>query len=629
MVAVIGRHVELKRAGRTWKGNCPFHGERTPSFHVYTEDKHYKCYGCGEYGNVFTFLQKLQGKEFPEVVRELAAEVGVEIPEADAQESAEARKRRQERNEVAAANDAAGRYWAARLQSRYGEAARQYLASRGVAEEMVQAFRLGVAAEGWDDLSRRLKAKGIGEAALAKAGLLVVKDDGRSYDRFRRRLMFPITALDGVVIGFGGRALGEEKGAKYINTPETLLYKKSRVLYGLDLAREAIRRTRAAVLVEGYFDVIGLHQAGVKNAVAVCGTALTPEHVELLKRCDCREVTVLFDGDVAGLAAPGKAAAALFPSGVSGKVALLPAEAGKVDPDDYARQHGRAGVEALLAAAQPLSQFLIDRAVEKTCGPRPITAALEAKLAAVAELAPYVRLVPEGLARTTFEDAVARKLELDAAALRQELAGDGRSERERRRDEPPPDLGDDEPPPDWQVEAPASSSARRPFRPNPQGSSAMASGSSRVRLVMPGPAADALGLLAAWPDLGPVAEEERLPSLLPEGPLADLARDLIREPLGLDAALARLATAVDEAALRRIRALGGPGSVEKAGAERQLRKSCVKASIEAVVAEQGRLHQLIARQGSPVPDELIMKAQVAARRRSDLEKRLRALDTTG
>ncbi len=631
MVAVIGRHVELKRAGRTWKGNCPFHGERTPSFHVYTEDKHYKCYGCGEYGNVFTFLQKLQGKEFPEVVRELAAEVGVEIPEADAQESAEARRRRQERNEVAAANDAAGRYWSARLASRFGEAARAYLASRGVAEEMIQAFRLGVAAEGWDDLSRRLSAKGIEEAALAKAGLLVVKDDGRSYDRFRQRLMFPITALDGVVIGFGGRALGEEKGAKYINTPETLLYKKSRVLYGLNLAREAIRRTRAAVLVEGYFDVIGLHQAGVKNAVAVCGTALTPEHVELLKRCDCREVTVLFDGDVAGLAAPGKAAAALFPSGVAGKVALLPAEAGKVDPDDYARAHGRAGVEALLAAAQPLSQFLIDRAVERTCGPRPVAAALEAKLAAVAELAPFVRMVPEGLARTTFEDAVARKLELDAGALRAELAGAGRPERGdrgARRDEPPQDFADDGPPPDWQEEAePARPPPRRPFRRDPPGG--LSGSPARVRVVLPGPAADALGLLAAWPDLGPVADEERLPSLLPEGPLADLARDLIREPLGLDAALARLASAVDEAALRRIRALGGPGAVEQAAAERQLRKACTKASIEAVVAEQDRLHAAIARAGSPVPDELMLKAQVAARRRSDLERRLRALDTAG
>ncbi|MCM2332663.1 MAG: DNA primase [Anaeromyxobacteraceae bacterium] len=635
VVAVIGRHVELKRAGRTWKGNCPFHGERTPSFHVYTEDKHYKCYGCGEYGNVFTFLQKLQGKEFPAVVRELAAEVGIEIPEADAQETAEAQRRRKERNELHAANDAAARYWAARLQSRFGEAARRYLASRGVAEEQVKAFRLGVAAEGWDDLSGRLKEKGIGAEALKKAGLLVVKEDGRSYDRFRQRLMFPITSLDGQVIGFGGRALGGEQGAKYLNTPETLLYKKSRVLYGIDLAREAIRRTRAAVLVEGYFDVIGLHQAGVKNAVAVCGTALTPEHVDLLKRCDCREVTVLFDGDVAGLAAPGKAAAALFPAGISGKVALLPAEAGKVDPDDYARQHGRAGVEALLQAAVPLSQFLLDRAVEKTCGPRPGAAALEAKLAAVAELAPLVRLVPEGLARSVFEDAIAKKLELDVGALREELAG----ARPPRRDEPPPDFADDEPPPDYQDDpAPAPAAGPAAFGPGPRGQGGQGrpwragpSGvpAARVRVVLPGAAADALGLLAAFPELAPIAEEENLPGLLPPGPLADLARDLLREPAGLEAALARRVGAVDEVALNRIRALGGPGRPEAATAGAQLRKACVKAAIELVVAEQGRLHAEIARQGSPVPEELLVKAQVAARRRADLERRLREQGAAG
>jgi len=303
-VAVIGRHMELKRSGRTWKGCCPFHGERTPSFHVYTEDKHFKCYGCGEFGDVFKFLQKLQGKEFPEVVRELAAEVGVQIPEVGEDESAEAKRRRKERNELLAACDSAARYWSARLATRFGASARRYLEERGVTEESIQAFRLGVASPEWNDVERRLQEKGVVAAAVRRAGLLVEKEGGGAYDRFRNRLMFPIAALDGHVIGFGGRALGEEKGAKYINTPETLLYKKSKVLYGLDRARETIRRTRAAVLVEGYFDVIGLHQAGATNAVAVCGTALTPEHVELLKRLDCREVTILFDGDVAGLAAP-------------------------------------------------------------------------------------------------------------------------------------------------------------------------------------------------------------------------------------------------------------------------------------------------------------------------------------
>ena len=273
------------------------------------------------------------------------------------------------------------------------------------------------------------------------------------------------------------------------------------------------------MLVEGYFDVIGLHQAGVANAVAVCGTALTPEHVELLQRCDCREVTILFDGDVAGLAAPAKAAAALFPTGVAGKVAVLPSEGGKTDPDEYARAHGRAGVEALLAKATPLSEYLIDRAVERSCGGPAREAALEAKLAAVRELTPFVRMMSEGLARSVFEDAIAKRLDLDLGALRGELEG----ERSRRTATARPDAA--------------------PAAPRPPSRTAPA---SRVKLLLPGPAADALGLLAAFPEqLAAIAEEENLPSLMPPGPLADLARDLMRGPIPLEAALARVHAAGD------------------------------------------------------------------------------------
>src|SRR5512142_690717 len=176
--------MELKRSGRTWKGCCVFHGERTPSFHVYPEDKHFKCYGCGAHGDVFGFLQRLEGKEFPEVVRDLAREVGVEIPEAE-EESAEQRRRRLERKELLAANDAAARYWSARLASRYGASARQYLDGRGVTEESVRRFRLGVAADEWNDVPRRLADKGIGTPALQKAGLVIEKKEkGGVYDRF-------------------------------------------------------------------------------------------------------------------------------------------------------------------------------------------------------------------------------------------------------------------------------------------------------------------------------------------------------------------------------------------------------------------------------------------------------------
>src|SRR5512133_201204 len=170
--------MELKKSGRTWKGCCVFHGERTQSFHLYPEDKHFKCYGCGAYGDVFTFLQRLEGKEFPEVVKALAAEAGVEIPETAEEDTAEARRRRKERNEVVAASDAAARYWAARLASRHGADARAYLDRRGVGEDAIRRFRLGVAADAWNDLGRRLADKGIGEGALLRAGLLVAKEKG-------------------------------------------------------------------------------------------------------------------------------------------------------------------------------------------------------------------------------------------------------------------------------------------------------------------------------------------------------------------------------------------------------------------------------------------------------------------
>jgi DNA primase len=613
VVAVIGRHVELKRSGRTWKGNCPFHGERTPSFHVYPEDKHFKCYGCGAYGDVFKFLQQLEGKEFPEVVRALAAEAGIEIPEAAEEDGEEARRRRKERNEVLAACDAAARYWAARLQSRHGAEARRYLEGRGVSDESIRRFRIGVAAEAWSDLGSRLAEKGIAAPALLRAGLVIEREKGGgAYDRFRNRLMFPIASMDGQVIGFGGRALGEEKGAKYINTPETPLYKKSKVLYGLDLAREGIRKTRSAVLVEGYFDVIGLHQAGVTSAVAVCGTALTTEHVELLGRCDCREVTVLFDGDVAGLAAPGKAAAALFPAGLAGKVALLPADGGKTDPDDYARAHGREGVEKLLAAAVPLSEFLVDRAAARSCGDRPREAALEQKLAAVRELTPYVRMMPEGLARSVFEDGIARKLDLDPAALRAELSGE-RTRRAAPQGGPPAEG------------APVGDRGARPRPPAARTGSA----GGRLRVTLPGPAADALGLLVAFPELGPVADEENLPGLLPPGPLAELARDLVRAPVALEEGLARVAAGADDATLRRVRDLTGAGRPRPEHAERELRKAVLKAAMAAVRAEQDRLLAEVAKRGAPVSEELAVKAQVAARRRGDLERRLKALERAG
>ncbi len=607
VVAVIGRHVELKKSGRTWKGCCVFHGERTPSFHVYPEDKHFKCYGCGEHGDVFKFLQKLQGKEFPEVVRALAAEVGVEIPE-EQEGSAEQKARRKERSEALLACDQAARYWSARLESRHGAEGRRYLESRGVKGEVARQFRLGVAGTGWNDLARRLAPKGVGEAALVRAGLLVQKD-GRAYDRFRGRLMFPIAGLDGQVIGFGARTLpgqGDEKGAKYINTPETLLYKKSRVLYGVDAAREAIRKTRSAVLVEGYFDVIGLHQAGVRSAVAVCGTALTPEHVELLKRCDCREVTVLFDGDVAGLAAPAKAAEALLPSGVAGKVAVLPAEGGKTDPDEFARAKGKGAVEELLAKAVPLTDFLLERAVERHCGARAEDASVEAKLAAVRELKPLVRLAPEGLARSVFEDRVAKRLALDRSALQVEMEREERHGTSRAA---------------AVVQQNPQSTARSARRPGP------ASAAYPVPFRLSTPALDALALLMSFPRLAELGGELNVPGLFPDGPLADFAREIVDQPSDDPSpALERLAGLLDKRRMAHVRSQCGPGRPGEQAIERELRRAVLLAKIERVGDQIDEVSKRVAKVGSPIPADLVKEQTRLNGQRRDLEKLLKSIE---
>ncbi|HET7752938.1 MAG TPA: DNA primase [Anaeromyxobacteraceae bacterium] len=609
-VAVIGRHIELKRSGRTWKGCCPFHGERTPSFHVYPEDRHFKCYGCGEYGDVFKFLQKLQGKEFPDVVRALAAEVGVEIPER-AEDGAEQRRRRQERNEILAALDAAARYFAARLWSSHGDEGHRYLAGRGISDEVARRFRLGIASTDWQDLSKRLPPKGIRPASLVTSGLVAERDRGEPYDRFRGRLMFPISGLDGEVIGFGGRVMpgAGDKLAKYINSPESPVYKKSRVLYGIDLARESIRRTRTAILVEGYFDVIGLHQAGIMNAVAVCGTALTPEHVDLLKRCDCREIVLLFDGDAAGLAGPARAAEALLPSGLSGKVAVLPSDAGKVDPDEYAREKGAAGVEALVSAAPTLTEFLIEQVVARESALHPPDT-LEQKLAAFRALKPFISLAPEGLARTVFEERVAKRLGVDAAVLAAEVEKPATSRFAPRRQP--------------QAMTPAREAERAQPARAQQPPPGAGQGVRRASKLW-GPAVDALGLLAAFPDVADVAREEHLLGLFPPGPLADVVRDVLEHRVAGDQVLARLDAVVDAASRARVEKLLGPARPDPTTAEREIRRAILRAKVELLEGEHARLNAEVARKGSPVPEELRAESLRTWHRLVDLKKRLAAL----
>jgi DNA primase len=316
-----------------------------------------------------------------------------------------------------AACEAAAAHWSSRLWDTAGEEGRRYLSARGVTEATAREFRLGTAAREWHDLHRAVAGKnGISNADLERAGLILDKGKG-VYDRFRDRLMFPIVDLEARVIGFGGRAVGHSSGPKYLNTPETLLYKKCRTLYGLAQARDAIRKTGIAIVVEGYFDALLPHQAGVRNVVAACGTALTADHLELLKRCDCRELVMLFDGDAAGARAAPQVAAAIFEAGLSARVAQLPG-----DPDDYVRAHGRSGLEALVAAAPALTEHLIDQAIREHTGSTAAThAPVEQKIAIVRTLTPHALALPEGLSRSTFERRIAQRLGLDIGALRAEV----------------------------------------------------------------------------------------------------------------------------------------------------------------------------------------------------------------
>ena len=337
---------------------------------------------------------------------------------------------RDERDLLRAACEAAAGHWSATLWGPSGESGRRYLAERRMDEATARAFGLGYAPAEWHDLHHALTGRGHSLGVLVKAGLLVASDNPHleAYDRFRDRLVFPIGDLHGAAIAFGGRALsfapGSNRGPKYLNTPETPIFKKSRALFGLPRAREAIRKARSAVLVEGYFDVMALHQVGILETVGVCGTALSDDQVDLLRRSGCERVTLLFDGDAAGAAAPRLAASAILRAGLEGRVARLPTGKGKVDPHDLAVSRGKAGVEAVLESAAPLTEYLIEEAISAQCDASSLVgASVEERLRTARSLIRYVLACGEerGLARSAFEKRIARRLDLGLTALKSEI----------------------------------------------------------------------------------------------------------------------------------------------------------------------------------------------------------------
>ncbi len=351
IAAVIGRSVKLTRSSRDWKGCCPFHGEKTPSFYVY--DDHYHCFGCGEHGDVITFIMKSTGASFMEAVEDLAAQAGLDVPKATPQ-AAQAEAKKAGLSEVLEAALKEYQLW---LWGQEGRTALDYLRGRGLADDTIRRFQLGWSGEGRGALAAALRGQNIKPDQLIEAGLMKQSERGPT-DMFFGRVMFPIRDRRGGLISFGGRIMGDGQ-PKYVNGPETALFSKRRSLYGLNLARDAVRKGAAMIIVEGYMDVIALSQAGFGGAVAPLGTALTEEHLEEIWKLT-PEPVICFDGDAAGQRAALKTAELALTQLSPDKSLKLLRLPPKDDPDSLIKRGGRQAFEAELAKARPLSAVLFD-----------------------------------------------------------------------------------------------------------------------------------------------------------------------------------------------------------------------------------------------------------------------------
>jgi len=403
---IIGEHVSLKRAGTNLKGLCPFHSEKTPSFTVNPERNTYHCFGCGEGGDVFSFMMNFHRLSFAEALKELARKYQIALPEKplNPQEQEKAKKR----EALQAANEKAADLFHQLLLTDPGaQKARDYLAKRGIPEEISKEFRLGFAPDSWNFLVNALPKQKIDTEAAKEAGLIVARDNGGFYDRFRNRVMFPITGLTGRVVAFGGRILDDGQ-PKYMNSPESPVFDKSRTLFGLYQNREHIRQAKNCLVVEGNFDLLSLVVHGVRNVVAPLGTALTQAHIRSLKGY-ADEVILLFDGDQAGLKAAMRSVPLFLSEQVEARIAVLP-EAH--DPDSFVREFGRDGLDKHLKTAMPLPEFVFDKLVGQ------YGSSVAGKTRIVAELQELIKAIgDQHLQRTLFVSHFAKKLGLTPQQL--------------------------------------------------------------------------------------------------------------------------------------------------------------------------------------------------------------------
>src|SRR5712691_10462040 len=397
IVVVIQDYVSLKKAGANYKGLCPFHAEKTPSFQVNRDKGFFYCYGCGVGGDVFKFLELHEKTGFQDAVKLLAQRFGMPLPEMEA--SDEQRANTAERESLLKVHEAAAAWFRAQLAAADARI-RNQLADRGIAPGTIEALGLGYAPPLRDGLRRHLLTHGFSDGLLVRGGLVVQRDDGSVVDRFRNRLMIPICRETGSVIAFGGRAADDDQLPKYLNSPETPIYVKSRTLYGLNLSKAAIRQGGFAVLVEGYFDFAQVYQAGFQSVVASCGTALTAQQAQLLRRFTSK-VVLNFDPDAAGQGAAAKSSELLVSEGFDVNVALLP---GGEDPDTFVRKQGRQSYAERLRTSRPYLEYLLDRAATG----HDLTSD-EGRRQFLSSMLSVAARIPDPAARDQFADRLAHK----------------------------------------------------------------------------------------------------------------------------------------------------------------------------------------------------------------------------
>jgi len=431
--AIVGRYVNLKGRGATMIGLCPFHKEKTPSFNVNPSRGFYHCFGCGKGGDVFDFVQEIEGVDFREALEMLADETGVRLerpkrddhtyygaPPPEAYSSSETPQTPSQdraakavsKNELLAIHSEAAMYYYNCVKTH--AQAIDYFKSRGLSGETVKEFSLGYAPDGWSGLLDYLRSKKYTDSQITAAGLVVVKEEkGAVYDRFRDRVMFPLCDLSGRVIAFAGRGMNADAQPKYLNSPETGLYKKSGVLYGIHKSRASVRELGYLLIVEGYMDYLTLYQAGIRNAAAVSGTAFTADHAQIIKRFT-QKVVLVFDGDRAGRAAAQRAAFVLAPVNVQVSVLTLP---GDDDPDSFVRREGaEAFLKLVSSAAKPAADYLIDKLIAESDG------SPHGKSGVVDELIPYARALSDNIVRDDFLAKLAQRLGIDRKRVMERLS---------------------------------------------------------------------------------------------------------------------------------------------------------------------------------------------------------------